>query len=193
MNGFARSSVVVGVLICMPIFSFASVPTWHIQKDKSSLTFTATQNGAPVSGAFKSFDGEIDFDPSQLNASKVHIEVDMNSLTTSYDDLTTTLITPDWFNIKIFPKAQFDATHFTKLGDNHYQASGMLTIRDKTQPVVLDFTGQEGPQGTQTVTGSTSILRSTFGIGQGDWASTEEIKDIVKVDFKLIAVKEKQS
>ncbi|WP_269570334.1 YceI family protein [Legionella tunisiensis] len=93
------------------------------------------------------------------------------------------------FNVQMFPKAEFKATEFNKTGDKTYQAIGTLTIRDKSAPVTLTFTAEETSPGMALVQGSTTLKRSTFGVGQGDWASTDEIKDDVKVDFKLVAKK----
>ncbi len=172
-----------------PIFALADVSAWEIVPQKSYLKFTATQNNAPVTGEFKKFTGEIHFDLAHLDESNVHIIVDMNSLHTSYNDLTTTLFTPEWFDINIFPHAEFKADHFTKLGEDKYQADGTLTIRDKSEPVTLTFTARQAPQNTATVKGSAQIKRLVFGVGQGEWANTEEVKDPVLVEFSIVARK----
>lgn len=177
------------VLLLLPTLGAAAVPTWKIVANQSSITFTATQNGAPVSGGFKTFSGEINFDPNQLKTSNVHIVVDTGSVTASYGQVTDTLKTPDWFNVKVFPQAVFKANNFIKTGDKTYQADGTLTIRDKTVPVKLDFTLDEYTNDKAHVKGSTLIKRTQFGVGQGDWAKTDAIKDDVKVDFTLAAVK----
>jgi polyisoprenoid-binding protein YceI len=39
------------------------------------------------------------------------------------------------------------------------------------------------------VKGSLIIKRTVFGVGQGEWASTKEVKDDVVVDFVVTAVK----
>ncbi|KTC84849.1 putative YceI-like family protein [Legionella brunensis] len=113
----------------------------------------------------------------------------MTSLSSSYSDLKDTLLTTDWFNVQLFPTAEFKATNFNKTGDNSYEANGVLTIRDKSAPVKLIFTAQETSSDTALVVGETTLKRSTFGVGQGEWASTEEIKDEVKVNFKIVAKK----
>ncbi len=178
----------VSVLLAfMPIFTSAAVPEWQIIPAKSSLLFTATQNGAPVSGQFKTYTGAISFDPNDLKNNKADIVIDISSLTASYADLTATLMTPDWFNTKVFPKAEFKSTEFSKVGDKTYQATGTLTLRAKTAPVTLTFTAVETSKDMILVEGSTMLKRSTFGIGQGEWSSTKEIKDDVNVIFKLIA------
>lgn len=179
-------------LFVFPLSSLAvSVPSWEIIPDESSITFTATQNNAPVTGKFTKFTGDIQVDPNQLKDSHVKIVVDMNSLSTSYQDLTATLITPDWFNTKLFPKAVFVSSQFTKTGDKTYRVDGMLTIRDKSVPVTLILI-EDNDSGTKAhVHGSTELKRNDFGVGQGEWAATKEVKDEVKVDFVLSASKKK--
>ena len=175
------------LLSIAPLFAYATIPAWEIIPSQSSLTFTATQNGAPVSGQFKNYTGEITFDQKDLKHSKVDIIVDIGSIAASYSDLTAALLTPDWFNAQVFPKAIFKSSDFKKTGEKTYQASGSLTIRDKTSPVRLIFTAIEPSQNMIHVEGSTTLKRSDFGVGQGEWASTKEIKDEVNVNFKLVA------
>src|SRR5689334_11490844 len=95
-------------------FAFAATPAWQMIPAESSISFTGTQNNAPASGSFKKFTGEINLDPNQLKDSKVRIVIDMNSVTTTYSDFTSTLLTSDWFNVKVFPQAVFETTHITK-------------------------------------------------------------------------------
>lgn len=174
-------------LLLAPVIAKASVPEWKIIPSESSITFTGIQNDAPASGKFKKFSGEIRLDPNQLNASKVRIVIDMNSVSTSFSDFTSTLITSDWFNVTLFPQAVFESTHFTKLGENKYQANGTLTIRDKTIPVTLTFVAEELSKTKGRVKGSTTLKRTVFGVGQGEWADTEAVKDDVQVNFTITA------
>lgn len=174
-------------LLFLPILAIATA--WQIVPQESSLTFTATQNNSPVSGQFKSFTGEINFDPNQLNSSSINIVVDMGSVTTSYKEVADTLKTPDWFDVKSFPKATFKASQFTKTADKTYQATGNLTIRDKSIPITLSFVLDKYTSTKAHVTGSTTLKRTAFAIGKGDWAKTDDVKDDVKVNFILSASK----
>ena len=168
---------------------FAAATAWKIVPADSKLSFTGIQNGTNATGEFKKFTGDINFDPNQLNESHINIVVDMNSLSASYQDMASTLMTSDWFNVKVFPQAIFKATSFTKTGNNTYQANGTLTIRDKSAPVTLSFTLNQFTPDKALVTGSTIIKRTVFGVGQGDWASTDNVKDDVTVNFTISAVK----
>lgn len=186
-QAFLTSSL---LFLFLPSSYSAPLPQWKIIPAESQLTFTATQNGAPVSGEFKNFSGEIAVDPQHYANSRIHIIIDMNSLNTSFTELTTTLSSADWFDSKLFPKAEFTAQKFTKTGEKNYQAAGILTIRDKTVPVVLDFSAEETSKGHALVIGNTHINRLNFSVGQGEWASTDEIKSEVLVEFKIGAVQQ---
>lgn len=177
------------LLVLLPVVSIAAVPSWKIVPNESSLTFTATQNGAPVTGTFKNFSGEINFDINRLNDSNVKIIVDVSSITDPYNQLSDTLKAPEWFNIKIFPRAIFQSNGFVKTGDKTFQVKGTLTIRDKTLPITLTFTQEEYTSTKARMKGSTTIKRTAFGVGQGEWADTKTVMDDVQVDFTVTGVK----
>lgn len=182
-----KSLSLFALLQIVTFSAHTAVSQWKIIPAESQLTFTATQNGAPVSGEFKTFTGEIFVDPQNYKSSHIDISVDINSVSASYAELKSTLVTPDWFNAKMFPKAEFKSAQFEKTGDNTYLAHGSLTIRDHTVPVTLAFkTAQPSPD-KGIVVGSVVIKRTQFGVGQGDWSSTNEIKDDVIVNFKVSA------
>lgn len=175
-------------VMMLPVSCFADVPSWKIVPADSSLTFTATQNGAPVTGQFKSFTGDIYFDPNQLAADKVKITIDMASVSDAYNQLSDTLKTPDWFNIKIFPQAVFQSTDFVKTGDKTFECKGTLTIRDKTLPVTLMLTEELYSPTKAIFKGTTIIKRIAFGVGQGQWADTSAVKDDVQINFTVTAI-----
>lgn len=176
-------------LAFVALMAAAAVPAWNIVPNDSTINFTATQNNSPVSGNFKKFTGDINFDPAQLSASNVTITVDLASVNTSYGEVADTLKTADWFDSKNFPQATFKATKFTKTGANTYQADGALTIRNKTVPVSLAFTVDQFTAANFHLKGNTVLKRTDFGVGQGDWAKTDTVKDEVQVNFTLSATK----
>lgn len=174
--------------LLLPITAEALAPQWRILPKESELTFTGVQNGAPLKGEFKSFTAKIFFDPDALSGSSIDVVIDMNSLALSYAEAKTTLLSADWFNVKLFPKAEFKATQWKRAGDNSFQALGTLKIRDKIVPVTLNFKTEKLSDNKGMVTGNAIIKRTAFGVGQGDWASTEEVKDEVTINFKVVAL-----
>lgn len=158
--------------------------SFKINHDKSAITFTATQNNAPIEGTFKSFDGEILFHPEALDKSHAKITIELDSVSTTYHEVMAELKKPDWFNISIFPKAVFETKSFVHVEDKQYQAIGTLTMKGKTIPVTLDFTLEGFAKTAAHITGSASLQRTDFGIG---WSDTSAIKDEITVTVKVEA------
>jgi polyisoprenoid-binding protein YceI len=183
-----KHGLIFCLLIMTPLLAQAAMQQWVIVPSDSQLTFTATQNNSPVSGEFKSFGGEIKVDPEDLSSAKIVIDVNIDSLSTSYTELKKILLSADWFDSKKFPKALYQSTQLKKTGKETYEAIGTLMMRDKQAPVVLNFTVQSPSSNKKLVIGKTHIRRSVFNVGQGEWASTSEIKDEVNIQFKLVAV-----
>jgi polyisoprenoid-binding protein YceI len=189
MIGKSVCKWLVGSMLCILAAASYAAPQWQMVPKESSLAFTATQNGAPVAGTFQSFTGTIQFDPAELKTSQIEIDVDLTSAKTGDSQVSDTLKSADWFNTKAFPKAVFKASSFVKTGDKTYQANGTLTLRDKTLPLILDFTLENYTTNKALAKGKTVIKRTQFGVGQGDWAKTDAIKDDVNVEFVLSATK----
>jgi polyisoprenoid-binding protein YceI len=180
-------------ILTIPSLAQAAVPSWKIIPKNSEITFTATQNHAPIKGSFKTFTGEINFDRAQLDKSNVKVVIDIGSLSAADSDIIRTLLTPDWFDATKFPHAVFTANNFVKngkdkTGEDAYQAKGKLTIRDKTLPVTLSFVFKEYSPKEAQATGSASIKRTEFGVGQGEWSSSAVVEDGVQITFILTAI-----
>jgi polyisoprenoid-binding protein YceI len=167
------------------VFAFAQVPQWQIIREGSTISFAGTQNNAPVTAEFTSFDAKIYFDENNLKDSHVNFTVDMNSIKGSFVELISMLKTSDWFDTSSYPTAKFTSTAFTHQEGNQYQVSGELEVRDKKAPITLLITVAQKTPTTLLVKGETDIKRTMFGVGQGDWSDTKEVKDEVKVNFTL--------
>jgi polyisoprenoid-binding protein YceI len=175
-------------VLCFSSFVNAA-PAWKIDQNKSSISFSAIQNDSPITGQFKTFAGEINFDPSELNTSYIKMTVSTGSVSTSYKEVEDTLKTVDWFNIKIFPNAVFTANKFVKTGDKSFEAMGKLTLRDKTLPVVLSFILEDYTKTNARVKGTAQLKRTAFGVGQGEWNKTDNVHDDVQVNFTIVATR----
>ena len=166
-----------------------AVMDWKIIPNESSINFQIIQNNSPVTGSFKSFIGIIHASPENLETSHIKIIIDMNSVTTSYSEIADTLKTADWFNVKLFPNAIFTSTKFIKTGDKTYQVQGLLTIKDKTLPLELNFVLKNYSSSHTFIQGSGIIKRTLFGLAKRDWAKTDVLKDDVNISFILSAVR----
>lgn len=159
---------------------------WVLDKAASRLEFKATQTGREFTGAFGAFDTAIVFDPADLQAASIEVVVDMNSASTGDRQRDAALPTTDWFSAKAFPTAVFRSNTVVSTGEGAYEAHGALTIRDATQDLVLPFTlAIEGERATAD--GSATLVRTDFGVGQGEFQTDEWAGFDVKVSFHIEA------
>ena len=158
---------------------------WTLQKG-SNLTFTASWAGSAIEGRFSRWTADILFSPDALDRSKVTVGVDMASAATGDDQRDQSLPSGDFFDTADHPKATFVATKFRKTGEGKYVADGTLELRGVKKPVSLPFSLKIDGD-TATARGVTTLDRTTFGVGQGEWASTDQIAASVQVSFSLTA------
>jgi polyisoprenoid-binding protein YceI len=154
---------------------------------RSSLEFTFVQAGAQNKGRFTRFPVVFDFAPDNLAASRLEVTVEMDSLDTGDKERDDTLRGADLFAVAKFPQAHFSATQFTKTASG-YEAAGKLTIRGVTRDARVPFTfrtADEHGVAAGYMSGKTSLRRLDFGIGQGEWKSTEQVGNDVGVSFAL--------
>lgn len=159
---------------------------WAVDYEKSALTFTASQAGAEFVGRFASFTAAIDFNPAQPEAGSIAVDIDMTSATTGDRQRDAALPTPDWFDARQFPKAEFRSSSIALLEDGRYRADGALTIRGVSRPVSLVFSLAISGDDARAE-GGVAILRGDFGVGQGEFSTDEWVGYGVAIAFVIEA------
>lgn len=159
--------------------------TWALAPG-GRLGFTAQWNGQPVTGGFGKWSATILFAPEALDASKVDVSIDLASVDTGDSQRDGTLTGSDFFDTSRFAKASYRATRFRSLGGDRYRADGTLTLRGVSKPVPLSFTLTIKGKSARA-RGTATIDRTSFGVGQGDYASTAEIAGPVAISFDFTA------
>ena len=131
--------------------------------------------------------------PDDLEHSLIDVEIDMLSADTQSRDRDSQIGTADWFHSGAFPTAHFRATCFVDKGGGRYEAHARLTMRGVGRDVVLPFKlaivddpARSGRKRAK-VTGRLDLLRTAWGIGQGEWADTDAVGDKVVVTVDLVA------
>jgi polyisoprenoid-binding protein YceI len=166
----------------------AAVPTYSLDAAKSTLAFAFVQAGGHNEGRFPKFAVNFGFADDNLAASHLEVTVDLAALDTGDKERDDTLREADLFNVAKFPQARFAATQISKTGAGAYEASGSLAIRGVTRALRVPFTLKSATEQGKPVlymTGKTLIKRLDFGVGQGDWKSTEWVDNEVMVTFNL--------
>jgi polyisoprenoid-binding protein YceI len=166
----------------------AYVQRWVADPAKSQLIFTATQEGAEFSGKFATFNSAMELQTTgdEIALLELGAVVQLGSVDTQYEERDEYLTQEDWFNVTIWPEARYLAISIQQLGENRYIADGELTLRGVSQPVKLSLElTLEDNRERGKLTGNASLNRLDFGVGQGDWASTQWVGDEVRVQFDL--------
>jgi polyisoprenoid-binding protein YceI len=162
-------------------------PTYALDATKSTLEFAFVQAGAQNKGRFPKFTLEFAFADDNLAASKLDVTIDIAALDTGDQERDDTLRDTDLFNVKKYPQARFTATQITKTGAG-YEAAGSLMLRGVTKAQRVQFTLRSATEQGHHVlymTGKSLVKRLDFGVGQGDWKSTEWVGADVTVNFNL--------
>lgn len=158
----------------------------QVQADKSAINFTYKQMGVAVDGKFKRFSSQLAFDPARPASASASFEVELASVDTGAPEGDDEVVGKPWFNTKAFPTARFVSTGVKPLGGNKYEVTGQLSIKGKTQPVVVPatFTAQGK---TAAFDGSFTIRRADFSIGEGSWAKFDIVANDVLIKFHITA------
>lgn len=164
-----------------------AAPAWAQQTllpAQSEIAFTTRQMGVPVDGKFKTFTAQVAFDPKKPEAAKVAFTVELGSASIGTAETEAELAKPDWFNTKLFPQASFQSTGVKALGGGKFEVAGTLSIKGAKQNLLVPVSlAQSGA--TSTATGSFTLKRLDFKIGDGDWKDTSMVANDVLVKFKL--------
>jgi polyisoprenoid-binding protein YceI len=178
-------------LICLAAASLWSAmcaagtaASYSADPQQSRLEFAGVQAGAEFKAVFHKFTAAVDFAPDALASSRFDVQIELNSVDSKDKDRDTTIRGPDIFDVAHWPTAHYLTRSFSKTA-NGFSAIGALTLRGVTKDVPIDFQFTPGAAGAK-LEGSAKLKRLDFGAGQGDWKSTEEVADTVKVSFSLV-------
>lgn len=152
----------------------------------STLTFATTWSGDAINGRFDRWTADILFSPDALDKSRITVTIDLGSVKTGDEQRDASLPAADWFDPANHPKAVYTASRFARTGADRFVAHGTLNLRGVTKPVELPFrlkiTGD-----TARVSGTASLDRLAYGVGQGEWQSTDSVPAKVAVTVSLQA------
>ncbi len=190
----AAPSVTLAPVAEVPAAAGAETPAepaepsaWKVDAG-STLGFATAWGGVAIEGRFDRWNADILFSPEALDRSKVSVGIDLASAVSGDAQRDESLQGADWFDTAEHPKATFTATRFEKTGENRYVAHGTLALRGASHPLRLPFTlNIEGDKAR--VSGVTTLDRTAFGVGQGEWKNTDQIPAEVKVSVNLTATR----
>ncbi len=192
MTSVAKKISVAFFSVVILVMTTEAQKEWKLDKSHTSVNFSINHFFSAVTGKFTKFDGTVNFDPANLQASKVSFTIPVSSVNTEDTKRDKHLQSGDFFDAKSYPSMSFISTMFEKKSDKEYTVYGKLTIRNTTKDIALPFkvTGEmQHPmmKGT-TVLGisvQTKINRSEYGVGTGSWAATMVVGDEVDISIHM--------
>jgi polyisoprenoid-binding protein YceI len=177
-----RIAIMIGMFLSPSAVFGAQL--WQLDPAGSKLIFTPTQSGKEFDGQFSSFSANIRFSANDLSHSQFDVLIDMASATIQDPDFDGTLRGPELLWVAHFPQAHYVTETISSAGNGEFQATGKLTLHGMTAEVPISFKVTSTDAGAR-LEGSGVVQRLSFGVGTGDYASTETIGDAVKIRFLL--------
>jgi polyisoprenoid-binding protein YceI len=171
--------------------------TWTLDPAHSSVTFSAKHMMVTtVRGSMKIRDFDLEFDPDNLEASRVRVSLDAASIDTAQEARDEHLRSADFLETEAHPTIDFVSTRIEPTRGDEYRIYGDLTIRGETRPVVLEaeYAGiVPNMQGGQRAafSATTKINRDDFGLNwnvaleQGGWLVSKDIK--IEIDLAAVS------
>jgi polyisoprenoid-binding protein YceI len=175
---------------------------YTIDQAHTSVVFRVSHLGfSNYTARFKKASAQLQFDPNNLAASNVTVNVDTKSIETDFPnvaehDFNAQLTGEQWLDAAKHPQITFRSTKVEVTGPRTMRIHGDLTLRGVTRPMVLDARFNGGYAGHPLdknarigFSAHGTLKRSEFGISYGipEPGSTfgvgDEVEVIVETEF----------
>lgn len=164
----------------------ASAACWKPVPSPKSLTFTASQGGAPFPGEFKSYTAQLCLDDKDPAKDTLRVDVDLNSVDSGLDEMDAALKNDDFFDTAKYPKGSFVSDSMKQVSPGHYSVTGKLTLKGVTKVITVPFTWAPAANGKQArLDAKTTLQRRDYGIGKGQWDDPQYVGLGVDVTFAI--------
>ena len=176
----------------------AAAQQWKIDYAHTNFYFEVNHTYVPVRGQFTKFTGDVYFDPGNLEKSKFDFVINVDSVDTKIGKRDTHLRSPDFFEASKFPVMTFKSSSVSSGGDNKYIVNGVLTIKDVSKKLALEFEyhGQkDNPiKSGEVVAGLETKLvldRLEYNVGDGKFYKLGVVDKDVNILFVIELMREK--
>ena len=134
-----------------------------------------------LTGRFDKFNGRFSFDEKNLNASKIKVTIDTNSVNSNHAERDKHLRSADFLEVSKFPTAIFESTSITSNGSGKADVAGKLTLHGVTRDIVIKVDhigGGKDPWGgfRQGFSGTTRIALADYGITKNLGPASKELE-----------------
>ncbi len=123
-----------------------------------------------VLGSFREFEGAATTEGDDFSTAQISFSLNAASIDTEVADRDAHLKSADFFDAENFPKIIFSGNGMKDLGDDIYELTGDLTIKDVTKPVKLQ--AEFGGIGTDPWGNVKAGFSVSGKINRKDWGMT---------------------
>ena len=168
MTKLATASLITGAIL-MPTVNAAD----YVIDNKgahASINFKIKHLGYSwLTGRFDKFGGNFSYDPANVSASKIEVNIDTSSVNSNHAERDKHLRGDDFLDVNTFANAKFVSTSITEKAGGKLAVSGVLTLHGVSKNIVIDAeTIGEGkdPWGGYRAgfSGTTSIALTDYAI-----------------------------
>lgn len=122
-----------------------------------------------LTGRFDKFGGKFSYDPVNVSASKIEVNIDTSSINSNHAERDKHLKSDDFLDVSAFSNAKFVSESVTKKADGQLAVTGELTLHGVSKTITIDAQAiGEGkdPWGGYRAgfSGTTSIALTDFAI-----------------------------
>ncbi len=172
----------LALAVAMPLTANAADYAIDTNGAHASINFKVSHLGYGfIKGRFNTFDGTFSYDPADITASKIMVNIDTTSLDSNHAERDKHLRSKDFINAGKFTDAKFVSSSVTDNGDGKLSVNGDLTLHGKTSPISIsaEFIGEgSDPWGGYRAgfVGTTTLQLGDFGIEAMGMAQTVDME-----------------
>lgn len=144
----------IAAVIAISAFSIKESIQWEI-KDDFSIKFTSKD----PTGVFTKMDGDISFDPDDIQNARFDVKVDVSSINTGRGMQNKHAVSAKWFDAEQYPTIDFTSESFAKTASG-YEVTGTLQIHGVAKEFTMPFTFEN-----DVFSSSFTINRLDFNVG----------------------------
>lgn len=164
------------LVILWPVFMFSQTK-WAVTA--TQVDFFIFNAGIEVDGTLGGFTGDLQFSPASLSGSKITASLQPSTIRTGIDARDNSLRGEEYFNVSAHPTMSMTSTSF-RTSASGYLGVFNLTIKGVTRQIEMPFTFEES-NGQATFSGSFTIDRLDFGVGESSWFLSNEVRIEIQV------------
>lgn len=91
-----------------------------------------------LTGRFNTFSGNFSYDPANVEASSISVDIDTNSIDSNHAKRDKHLRSADFLEVDKYPEATFVSTEFKVTGEGEMMVYGDFTLRGVTKRIAIE-------------------------------------------------------